>query len=205
MSDRRVPVQERSRRRYEQILDAAAEIFAEVGYDAATMESIAARAETSIGSVYQFFKNKLSVFEAVAERCLASTRSISMALEVEVGPEVVPWEQLLDTIVDAFAQFEETDSNFRAVSRNLHMYGVFAEADRALTEELIERTESVLSAYTKGLKRKKRRLAATMLVNSVTASLFFRRQSNDPIVLKGIIEETKLMLRRYLAPDVQGS
>src|SRR5690242_20024053 len=67
-SERRVPTQDRSRLRLERILDAAAEVFSEVGIDAATTESIAARAGTSIGSLYQFFPNKRAVFYAIVAR-----------------------------------------------------------------------------------------------------------------------------------------
>ena len=63
--DRRVPTQERARRRVARILDAAALVFAEQGFEAATMEDIAARAETSIGSIYQFFPNKLAIFDDI--------------------------------------------------------------------------------------------------------------------------------------------
>jgi len=49
---RRVPQQDRGQRRVEKILDAAAEVIAEVGVQAATTNAIAARAETSVGSLY---------------------------------------------------------------------------------------------------------------------------------------------------------
>ena len=58
--ERRVPVQERSKKRLEAILEAAARLFAGSGYEQTTMEGIAEAAGTSIGSVYQFFPNKLS-------------------------------------------------------------------------------------------------------------------------------------------------
>ncbi len=44
---RRQPKQQRSQQRVEKILQAAAEVFVEVGYEAATTHMIAAKAETS--------------------------------------------------------------------------------------------------------------------------------------------------------------
>jgi len=44
---------------------AAAQVFAEKGYDAATMTEIAARAGASIGSLYQFFPTKEAIAEAL--------------------------------------------------------------------------------------------------------------------------------------------
>ena len=56
--ERRHPQRARGKERVAQLLQAGAEIFAERGFDAATMTEIAARAGASIGSLYQFFPNK---------------------------------------------------------------------------------------------------------------------------------------------------
>jgi AcrR family transcriptional regulator len=55
---RRIPIQERGEKRVAELLQAAAAIFAEVGFEAATMRDIAERAGASIGSLYQFFPSK---------------------------------------------------------------------------------------------------------------------------------------------------
>src|ERR1700681_801446 len=65
---RRVPVQPRGRRTVARVLDAAAEEFVAVGYDAATTTQIAARAGVSVGSLYQFFADKGVLLDALAER-----------------------------------------------------------------------------------------------------------------------------------------
>lgn len=44
---------------------AAASVIAEVGFERATMTAIARRARSSVGSLYQFFPNKLSLAEAL--------------------------------------------------------------------------------------------------------------------------------------------
>lgn len=46
-------------------MDAGAAVFAERGYDAATMTEVAARAGASIGSLYQFFPTKPVLAEAL--------------------------------------------------------------------------------------------------------------------------------------------
>lgn len=75
-SKRRAPRQERGRRRVAKILDAAEEVFAEVGYETATNTEIAERAETSIGSVYQFFPSKEAILEALVERYAEELRAL---------------------------------------------------------------------------------------------------------------------------------
>lgn len=65
---RHAPVQERGRRRVQQLLDAAAQVIAESGVDNATTNAVAARAETSVGVLYKFFPNKQAIVEALALR-----------------------------------------------------------------------------------------------------------------------------------------
>jgi len=55
------PQQERSTRRLAGFLDAAAKLFAEVGYEAATMTAVAERSGSSIGALYNYFPDKQSI------------------------------------------------------------------------------------------------------------------------------------------------
>src|SRR5271170_2714785 len=58
LAPRRIPMQERGEKRVAGLLEADAAIFAEVGFEAATMRDIAERAGGSIGSLYQCFPSK---------------------------------------------------------------------------------------------------------------------------------------------------
>src|ERR1700733_14736168 len=62
------PKRQRGRLRVAAILDAGAAVFAERGYDAATMTEIAARADTAIGSLYRFFPTKEVLADALLDR-----------------------------------------------------------------------------------------------------------------------------------------
>ncbi|MGC2332791.1 MAG: TetR/AcrR family transcriptional regulator [Candidatus Acidiferrales bacterium] len=64
---RRVPQQKRGKLRVSGFLRAAAAVIAETGYERATMSAIAERADSCIGSLYQFFPNKRSVAEALRD------------------------------------------------------------------------------------------------------------------------------------------
>jgi AcrR family transcriptional regulator len=67
-ASRRVPVQNRSERRVASFLFHAEAVIGQVGYEAATMTAIAARAGASIGSLYQYFPNKETITVAVFRR-----------------------------------------------------------------------------------------------------------------------------------------
>src|SRR5438270_864292 len=56
----------------EAIVAAAASLFAEVGFEAATMAAVAERAGSSIGNVYKYFANKDVLFAAVLPESFAT-------------------------------------------------------------------------------------------------------------------------------------
>lgn len=62
------PKRKRGELRVAAILDAAAAIFAEKGFEGATMTEIAARADTAIGSLYRFFPTKEVLADALLAR-----------------------------------------------------------------------------------------------------------------------------------------
>ena len=64
----RTPKRERGKQRVAELLQAAAAVFAEKGYEAATMTEIAARAGAPIGSLYQFFPTKEQVAVTLIEQ-----------------------------------------------------------------------------------------------------------------------------------------
>ena len=192
---RRVPTQERSKKRLEDILDAAALELATEGFDAATMEGVAARAGTSIGSVYTFFPNKLSLFQALGARTLERSEA---AFERSVGSAAPdrPWTQVLDDAIDAFAAFQ-SDPTFRAVWMNMQLYGVFAKADAGLHKSFVARTEALIGRQAPHVPPAKRRLVATMAVHAISALLYVAARSK-PEVGREMVAETRLMVRRYL-------
>lgn len=195
MKTRRVPTQERSRKRVEAILDAAAEVFVDPGYDSATIDAIAERAGTSVGSIYQFFPNKQALFLALSDRCIERTRSL---FEDVLTPEILArgWEGILAEMLDAYWRWEHADMTAKAINRNLHLYGMFEEADRAMTQEMIERTSQLLAMFS-DLKPARRKIVATTVVNTTTAFLFYAQQEKESVAKK-LLEETKAMLIRYL-------
>lgn len=65
---RKLPRQARSRATVDAMLEAAAQVLIEHGYEAATTARVAERAGVSIGSLYQYFPNKEALVAALVER-----------------------------------------------------------------------------------------------------------------------------------------
>jgi AcrR family transcriptional regulator len=65
---RLVPTQKRSRKRFERILECAAEVMAEKGSEAFRMSDIVERTGVGFGSLYQYFPHKTAIIGTLAER-----------------------------------------------------------------------------------------------------------------------------------------
>jgi AcrR family transcriptional regulator len=65
---RLVPTQQRSRDRFERILECAAELMAEKGSEAFRMSEIVERTGVPFGSLYQYFPDKTAIIGTLAER-----------------------------------------------------------------------------------------------------------------------------------------
>jgi AcrR family transcriptional regulator len=182
----------------EQILDAAAQVFAERGYDAATTEEIARVAETSIGSVYQFFPNKLALFNAMTLRYLERARAL---FETFMTPAVMkePWEELLVRAIDAFAGLNRSEPGFRAILINWRMSADMLLADDDVNREFARRAETLIAARAPGLSPARRARVATIVIEVISAMLLLcvRRPNEDADL---ILDETKTLLIGYLRP-----
>ena len=77
----RTPKRARGRERVAKLLQAATTVFAEKGYEAATMTEIAARAGAPIGSLYQFFPVKEALADTLLQNYAALLTADLKALE----------------------------------------------------------------------------------------------------------------------------
>jgi AcrR family transcriptional regulator len=66
--------QEEKERRSDEIVEAAVELYRELGWDAVTMDSVARRARLSRALVYVYFKDKQDLHFAIAARALEVLR-----------------------------------------------------------------------------------------------------------------------------------
>lgn len=74
------PRQSRSIEKRRQLLDAARQVFAKNGYDAAAVEDITARANTAVGAFYVYFKSKRQLLVELMNILLQRLQSIDLTL-----------------------------------------------------------------------------------------------------------------------------
>lgn len=201
---RRRPRQARGRERVDRILDAAAAVFAEVGYDAATTNAIAQRADTSIGSLYQFFPHKQAILQALSERYLEALRPL---LDRIFAPDMVEGSvaEAVGRMIDALDGFHAARPGFQHVFYGSHGSSELSEAARGLNAEVTQRLAALLSQRAPGLAESDRLLCATVSVETVKSLLALSvARQREPGFHAAVIAETKALLIAYLDPLVNG-
>ena len=107
---RRAPRRARGQLRVDALLASAATVFAQKGFDGATMTEIAAQADSSIGSLYQFFRTK----EAVAEALLSMQMDALWRRfdDLAARAPALPTADLAREMVGFFAEFRAAHPSF---------------------------------------------------------------------------------------------
>src|SRR5713226_1057990 len=111
---RRLPQQARGEQRIAAILQAAAQVFYEVGFDAATTNMIAQRAHTAIGSLYDFFPNKEAIAQRLGEQFCEDMHTLFDGVLTDDLVEL-SLPQFIDRILDPLVHYLQTHPGFLAL------------------------------------------------------------------------------------------
>lgn len=103
---RNEPQQDRSALRLDQLLDAAAAIVSEIGYERLTTSHVAVRSNSSIGTIYRYFGDRIILLQALSVR---NYQTIGAALVDELSLDSYQsWQAAVDgalqILADAFAE-----------------------------------------------------------------------------------------------------
>ncbi len=113
LSLRNEPVQARSTARLAGLLDAAAAVIDELGYERLTTAMVAERAGASIGTVYRYFPDRIAVLQALATRNLERTLS---AVVAEMSDEAHGnWVESLSAGFGVFVEAFTNEPGFRSL------------------------------------------------------------------------------------------
>jgi AcrR family transcriptional regulator len=198
---RRQPKQQRGKERVEKILDAAAAIFDDVGYEAATTHQIAAQAGTAIGSLYQFFPDKAAIFMAMELR--HAERVKLMWAQVDI-PQIVqlPLRQMIQTLTQAVGSlFAHPVSRVVFVQFYLARE-IFQSIDESMTQEAINFMASILKQRNPSLKEDQYALLAEVCVHSSNAVMLAALRSADQVHRQRLAQEIEDLMVSYLEPHM---
>jgi AcrR family transcriptional regulator len=189
--------QARGERRMAQLLDAAAEVFAENGYAKATTNAIAAKAGVSPGTLYQFFGNKEALAAGLAERYRAAlTEAHEQAFDTDHAS--LPLPELVDRMVDPMIAVNVANPGFKALFTAADMPAHVAAPARQLHAAVAGRISAVLAARLPNLPADdvhRTAVVATQIFGALLGTILSADNDRDRWVT-----ELKRALIGYLAP-----
>jgi AcrR family transcriptional regulator len=157
------PQQERSARRLSGFLGTAAELFAEVGFEAATMQAIADRSGSSIGALYNYFPDKQSVAATLLATYSEKLRATLESLIAE--SEKVSAAQFAASLIDRIAGFAQE----RPAWLNLHAASIHYRRDPAARRALRLTIANAFRAKNPSLSSARALLATNVALQIVKA------------------------------------
>lgn len=199
---RRLPKQARSRQRVDRILDAAAEVFLEVGYDTATTHMIAARANTAVGSLYQFFPDKWAIFQALELRHIEQGRALGEELFTSSMARL-PLEEFVKQMVVRCVQFFEHPAPRAVFMQYFSNPSLFRHIDNSFTQEFIKQLSMMLSLMNPTLSQEKYHLLADVCMQCFN-TLMLRALQSDAPYRQQLLGQSQELLVAYLRPHVVG-
>ncbi len=188
---RRVPQQARSQRRIEAILDAACAIIGDIGFEAMTTNMVAERAETSIGSIYQFFENKDAIIRALCDRHLE--RLVEPLDSAPVPGD--PCDVQLGAMLRAIDQYYWTNPGFRAF-----LFGTYAPREMAiiskhLMQPLIHRFAAVMRSHFADMPEFEAQIHSEVMLYAISRILLFVARMDDSLEARAeMMQKQQLIL-----------
>ncbi|MDR3539076.1 MAG: helix-turn-helix domain containing protein [Acetobacteraceae bacterium] len=186
------PKRQRGRLRVAAIIDAAAAVFAEKGYDAATMTEIAARADTAIGSLYRFFPTK----EVLADALLARYVELLMAgLDaIEAAAARLSRPALADAFVDLMLGLQ---ANRAAAVALVDTRSDAADKTSLLRAATRRRIAAILASATGARPTAKAEATAVLLLHLLKFLPMLDRE--EPADREGLVAELRGLVRLYVS------
>lgn len=196
---RNEPVQARSTARLSALLDAAAGIVDEIGYERLTTAMVAERAGASIGTVYRYFPDRIAVLQALAARNLE--RVLESATTAVLDPRNETWVTALDAAFAVLVEAFRSEPGYRGIRVGdvldlrpaLHERTFNSALSDRLLDALIERF-----GFTDSAALRLRFETAVEISDALVARAFARDAQGDAAFLTASREVVGTMLTQEL-------
>lgn len=203
LQTRRQPVQERAQQSVERILDTAALLLHEEGFEAFNTNALAARAGVRVRTVYRYFPNKLAVLKALAERLAVEWDGWFHGFEALADPSR-DLRGLWNTYIDAFIDGIRRTPGGLAIRRAMRVTPELQAVDRADAERLAASLAAALARRGDPRPRAELKIVARMLIETATTVLDLALLER-PAQRRALVEALKAMQLAYLMqPSASG-
>jgi AcrR family transcriptional regulator len=186
------PQRDVGRQRVAELLQAAAAVIQERGFEAATMAEIAARAGAQIGSLYRFFPNKDAVAEALMRQYAEALQAEYDAIHAH-AVDATP-EELADILIDVMVKLYPQAGALTAL---LDSRTDWTEVRQRLRAQTLAGIRTALTACAPDLDDKEAEDVAAVVLNNMKTMVGMTMK--DAPTTPGAPDQLRLMNRLYLA------
>lgn len=196
----RQPKQERSRQKFDFIVEAATRILSMSGYAALTTNEVARVAGVSIGSVYEYFRNKDEIVAVIVDRHLSAAENSVASFDFQVAQE---WslKRIITSLVSGFIALHKDDPRLhRVISSEVPLTKQQIRRRQKLEELLVHGVTQLLSG------RVQNPVLQGMLIVQTADSLVHKwllQMDGDPVEADVMQLELEKMLLNYLKSGVR--
>lgn len=197
---RKIPRQRRSKATVDAILQAAARVLMDLGYDRATTNVIAERAGVGVGSVYEYFPGKEAIFAALMQQVNAQMFETMMT---HIGDyQNLPPERVLHRVVEARVMSVCEQAQLYAALRDEIPHHVTAHQTDIMIDTFQAVSTAFLEAYEAQVRPQRADLVSDVAMRTMYAivedlAIYAPEKLND----QEYIDELKHLISRYVLND----
>jgi len=201
---RKKPKQERSQKRIEKILDSTNEIIEHESLKKISTNYISKKSGISIGSIYQYFRNKDEIYKALYEHLNPKVDNIldeEDTASKSTDESFIKMEKAMDRLIDQFVRFKKHIRIYNKIIDRMGIQQLIVNSRRKTSRRISKYLESDFS-----ISQERAHIMSYMLVNSFLGTVHnhlwednLGELSLDTNQLK---MEVKTMARHYILSEL---
>uniref|UniRef100_UPI003C7CDC28 TetR/AcrR family transcriptional regulator n=1 Tax=Pseudomonas veronii TaxID=76761 RepID=UPI003C7CDC28 len=197
-TSRKVPIQDRSKRTVQAILQAASQVLVRSGYENTTTGSIAERAGVSIGTLYQYFPNKeLLVASVIEDHFKEVLSTVESAMRTHINSSRDAWLRAI--IYSSLEAHRLQPDLHKVLIEQVPRVGKYAQA-LELSEKLCSLLQEHLAHHLPGTPAYQLPMLAFVLETTIEALTHRAVIESPQWLISGELEAQVFML---LAPYIE--
>ena len=188
---KRKPKQSRSMATVEAIVEAAAQILQQQNYQETTTNRIAEHAGVSIGSIYQYFRDKNGIYEAVLDRYFSRLVADIKAVEIRTDAGI---ESIIEQLIySAYSAAPEGPQLLRKIRQASDAQ--FHEKLEHTKSQIVEFMRAIIATRPESLNVQDLDLSLRILIDAIEGIFINAAEDQTPEVLA---RELTHLISRYL-------
>lgn len=197
---RKKPTQQRSKENVERMIQAAAAVLEEEGYDALKTVTIAKKAGAAVGSVYQYFPNKHAILTVLVERWLDVDNTALQMVESRRDEYVSIVDEFVDLAKIMIENYKAQRGLFALVNL-CHSIPELREMEKAHDKRFALRMKETIDRHKlKANSAEKLALASyyAIIVDATAMSIARDTKKGAEIKTKFLLDSVRDLFERYL-------